>query len=36
MYKTLVDVVAKISGRIFVGPELCQDPEYLDSASNYT
>jgi hypothetical protein len=36
IYKTLVDVVAKASGRIFVGPELCQDPEYLDSASNYT
>ena len=32
----LVDVVAKVSGRIFVGPELCQNPEYLDLGSNYT
>jgi hypothetical protein len=32
----LVDVVAKVSGRVFVGPELCQDPEYLDAGSNYT
>lgn len=32
----LVDVVAKVSGRVFVGPELCQDPDYLDSGSNYT
>jgi cytochrome P450 len=32
----LVDVVAKVSGRVFVGPDLSQDPEYLDSGSNYT
>ncbi|KAF1935949.1 ent-kaurene oxidase [Clathrospora elynae] len=32
----LVDVIAKVSGRIFVGPELCEDPEYLDSGVNYT
>lgn len=32
----LVDVIAKVSGRVFVGPELCQDPEYLDAGSNYT
>lgn len=32
----LVTVVAKVSGRIFVGPELSQDPEYLDAACNYT
>lgn len=32
----LVDVVAKVSGRVFVGPELCQNPEYLDLGSNYT
>jgi hypothetical protein len=36
IYKTLVDVVAKVSDRIFVGPELCQDPEYLDNAGSYT
>jgi hypothetical protein len=27
----LVDVVAKVSGRVFVGPELCHDKDYLDS-----
>ncbi|EMD64174.1 hypothetical protein COCSADRAFT_181322 [Bipolaris sorokiniana ND90Pr] len=32
----LVTIVAKVSGRIFVGPELAQDPEYLDAACNYT
>jgi cytochrome P450 len=32
----LIDIVAKVSGRIFVGPDLCQDPEYLDCGSNYT
>lgn len=32
----LVTIVAKVSGRIFVGPELSQDPEYLDAACNYT
>ncbi|CAO2651171.1 Nn.00g094680.m01.CDS01 [Neocucurbitaria sp. VM-36] len=34
--KKLVEIVAKVSGRVFVGPDLCQDPEYLDSGSNYT
>jgi cytochrome P450 len=28
--------VNRVSGRIFVGPELCQDPEYLHCGSNYT
>jgi cytochrome P450 len=32
----LVDIVTRVSGRIFVGPELCQDPEYLHCGSNYT
>jgi hypothetical protein len=32
----LADIVAKVSGRAFVGEELCQDPEYLDCAKNYT
>jgi hypothetical protein len=36
MNAKLVDIIAKVSGRIFVGPDLCQDPEYLHSASNYT
>ncbi|EUC48236.1 hypothetical protein COCMIDRAFT_87809 [Bipolaris oryzae ATCC 44560] len=32
----LVTIIAKVSGRIFVGPELSRDPEYLDAACNYT
>jgi cytochrome P450 len=32
----LVAVVAKVSGRVFVGPELCNDKDYLDMGSNYT
>ncbi|KAF3048253.1 hypothetical protein E8E12_011510 [Didymella heteroderae] len=36
IYKALVDIIAQVSGRVFVGPELCEDPEYLDCATNYT
>ncbi|KAF1358947.1 cytochrome P450, partial [Lizonia empirigonia] len=36
IYTTLVDIVAQVSGRVFVGKWLCEDPEYLDDASNYT
>lgn len=32
----LVRIVAKTSGRIFVGPDLCRDETYLDAAVNYT
>lgn len=32
----LVRIVAKTSGRIFVGPDLCRDENYLDAAVNYT
>lgn len=32
----LVRIVAKTSGRIFVGPDLCRDETYLDAAANYT
>lgn len=32
----LIDVIAQVSGRIFVGPDLCQNPEYLDCGRNYT
>lgn len=35
VYKMLVHMVAKITGRVFVGPELCRHPDYLDSAVNY-
>nr|QRG28988.1 cytochrome P450 steroid hydroxylase [Curvularia lunata] len=32
----LVRIVAKVSGTIFVGPELSSDPEYLDAGCFYT
>lgn len=32
----LVEIVARVSGRVFVGPELSKDPEYLDCGANYT
>lgn len=36
MHQTLVQMVAIVSGRIFIGPELCRTPEYVDMAVNYT
>lgn len=36
IFQILVDIVAQVSGRVFVGKRLCEDPEYLDNASNYT
>lgn len=32
----LLRIVAKVSGRIFVGPELCRTEEYIDMGINYT
>ncbi|KAF2452602.1 cytochrome P450 [Lineolata rhizophorae] len=32
----LLRIVAKVSGRIFIGPELCHSEDYLDAAINYT
>lgn len=32
----LLRIVAMVSGRIFVGPELCRNEKYLDAAINYT
>jgi hypothetical protein len=32
----LLRVVAIVSGRIFIGPELCHNEEYIDAAINYT
>lgn len=32
----LLRIVAKVSGRIFVGPELCRSEDYIDMAINYT
>ncbi|KAI8242301.1 Cytochrome P450 monooxygenase ATR2 [Colletotrichum sp. SAR 10_99] len=32
----LLRIVAMASGRVFIGPELCREEEYLDAAINYT
>ncbi|KAK2026053.1 cytochrome P450 [Colletotrichum zoysiae] len=32
----LMRIIAMASGRVFVGPELCRNEEYLDAAINYT
>ncbi len=32
----LLRIVAMVSGRVFVGPELCRSEEYLDAAIHYT
>ncbi|KAL0935965.1 ent-kaurene oxidase [Colletotrichum truncatum] len=32
----LLRIVAMASGRVFIGPELCREEEYLDFAINYT
>lgn len=34
--RKLLRIVAKVSGRIFIGPELCHEEEYIDAAINYT
>ncbi|KAI9903486.1 hypothetical protein N3K66_000015 [Trichothecium roseum] len=31
----ILRTVAASSGRVFIGPELCRDPRYLDSATNF-
>ena len=36
IYFKLVNMVAKISGRLFVGPELCRNEDYLRLAIEYT
>jgi hypothetical protein len=35
-HRTLLRIVARVSGRVFVGPELCGNEGYLDAAINYT
>ncbi|KAK1777247.1 cytochrome P450 [Copromyces sp. CBS 386.78] len=32
----LLRIVAKVSGRVFIGPELCHDERYLEAAVGYT
>lgn len=34
--KVLMRIVAMVSGRVFIGPELCRNEEYLIAAINYT
>lgn len=34
--KALLRLVAKVSGRIFIGPEFCRSEDYIDMAINYT
>lgn len=36
IYDILAYIVAQVSGRLFVGPELCRDPEYIDCAVKYS
>ena len=36
IHENLTNIIAQVSGRIFVGPEICRDPEYLDHAVNFT
>ena len=33
IYGKLLRIVAKVSGRIFIGPELCRSEKYIDTAS---
>lgn len=32
----LLRIVAMVSGRVFIGPELCREEEYIDASINYT
>ncbi|KAH7089221.1 cytochrome P450 monooxygenase-like protein [Paraphoma chrysanthemicola] len=32
----VIDIVAQVSGRVFVGPDLSHDPDYLECATKYT
>ncbi|PNY27043.1 Cytochrome P450 [Tolypocladium capitatum] len=32
----LLRIIATVSGRVFVGPELCRNEQYMDAAINYT
>ncbi|KAI1261854.1 cytochrome P450 [Xylariaceae sp. FL1019] len=36
VYGKILRVIAVASGRVFIGPELCQDERYIDAAVNYT
>ncbi|KAH7145688.1 cytochrome P450 [Dactylonectria estremocensis] len=36
IHHTLLRVIGMVSGRLFIGPELCRTEQYLDAAINYT
>ncbi|KAF5853810.1 hypothetical protein GGP41_006589 [Bipolaris sorokiniana] len=36
IYENITAIIAQVSGRLFVGPEYCRDPEYLEIAVNFT
>ncbi|KAH7012740.1 cytochrome P450 [Microdochium trichocladiopsis] len=36
VHEFLVRTVTMVSGRLFIGPELCRTPQYIDTAINYT
>ncbi|KAJ5063253.1 cytochrome P450 monooxygenase-like protein [Bipolaris maydis] len=36
IYENVTNIIAQASGRLFVGPEYCRDPEYVDIAVNFT
>ncbi|KAF5024477.1 hypothetical protein F66182_3417 [Fusarium sp. NRRL 66182] len=36
IHHSLLRIVAMVSGRLFIGPELCRSEQYLDAAINYT
>ncbi|PKY01598.1 cytochrome P450 [Aspergillus campestris IBT 28561] len=36
MYYTILEVVTASTARMFVGPDLCRDPEWLSTVSGYT
>ncbi|KAF4944142.1 hypothetical protein FSARC_14749 [Fusarium sarcochroum] len=36
IHNSLLRIVGMVSGRMFIGPELCRSEQYLDAAINYT
>lgn len=36
IHHSLLRIVGMVSGRVFIGPELCRSEQYLDAAINYT
>ncbi|CAG7563257.1 unnamed protein product [Fusarium equiseti] len=36
IHHSLLRIIGMVSGRVFIGPELCRSEQYLDAAINYT